>query len=98
MYANTVMYANVNAGQRQDFVSRRITASVEAHWHHNAKKTIGESAVGMVNSFGAVSSGPRRGDISARARRVAGASSAARMSSGSALPAVNGMPGVPTAT
>jgi hypothetical protein len=30
-YANPVMYANVNAGQRQLFVSRRITASVAAH-------------------------------------------------------------------
>ena len=30
-FANSVMYAKVNAGQRQLLVSRRITASVEAH-------------------------------------------------------------------
>src|SRR3954468_5984700 len=45
-YASPVMYANVNAGQRQLFVSRRMTASVEAHWQHRAKNTISDSAPG----------------------------------------------------
>ena len=38
------MYANVNAGHAQLLVSRRITASVEAHWQHSAKNTITDSA------------------------------------------------------
>ena len=38
------MYANVNAGHAQLFVSRRITASVLAHWQHSAKNTITDSA------------------------------------------------------
>ena len=33
------MYANVNSGQRHELVSRRMTASVETHWQHNAKNT-----------------------------------------------------------
>ena len=44
------MYANVNAGHRHDRVSRRITASVEAHWQHSAKNTISDSATGIVNN------------------------------------------------
>src|SRR5215813_11418845 len=38
------MYPNVNAGQSQLFVSRRMTASVEAHWQHRAKNTISDRA------------------------------------------------------
>jgi hypothetical protein len=39
-----VMYAKVNAGQRQLFVSRRITASVAAHWAQSAKNTMIDNA------------------------------------------------------
>ena len=47
-YASTVMYTNVNAGQRQLLVSRRITASVAAHWAHSAKNTMIDSATGKL--------------------------------------------------
>ena len=43
-YASVVMYTNVNAGQRHDRVSRRITASVDTHWQHSAKNTISDTA------------------------------------------------------
>ena len=33
------MYVKVNAGQAHERVSRRMTASVEAHWQQRAKKT-----------------------------------------------------------
>src|SRR3954470_22727613 len=49
-YASAVMYTNVNAGHAHERVSRRITASVEAHWQHRAKNTISDSATGIVNS------------------------------------------------
>jgi hypothetical protein len=44
------MYMNVNAGQRQERVSRRITASVLAHWQHSAKNTSSDSTAGTVNA------------------------------------------------
>jgi hypothetical protein len=49
-YANTVMYVNVNTGQRQLLVSRLIITSVAAHWAHRAKNTISPNAVGKVNT------------------------------------------------
>ena len=45
------MYVNVKAGQPQLRVSRRMTASVEAHWQHRAKNTISDSAAGAVNTW-----------------------------------------------
>ena len=39
-YARIVLYVKENNGQFHELVSRRITAKVEAHWQHSAKKTM----------------------------------------------------------
>ena len=41
---------NVNAGHRQLFVSRLITARAAAHWAQSAKKTISDNATGILNT------------------------------------------------
>ena len=46
--ASAMFFVNVKIGQRQLFVSRRITASVAAHCAHKAKKTMIDSATGML--------------------------------------------------
>jgi hypothetical protein len=42
------MYANVNSGQSQLFVSLRIVANVAAHCAHSAKKTMMDEATGTL--------------------------------------------------
>src|SRR5205814_1519476 len=67
--------------------SRRITASVEAHWQHRAKNTISDSAAGT--PYALRSSWPRP---------VPATSSSSRISSASTLPTANTIPSVPTTT
>src|SRR5262249_41944879 len=74
-YASIVMYANVNAGHAQLFVSRRVTASVETHCRHSAMNTITDSATGTAYR-------PRTGSFD-HSRRTACLSPAAFSSPGS---------------
>ena len=43
-----VMYEKLRIGQNQEFVSRRITNNVLTHWAQSAKKTMIETATGIV--------------------------------------------------
>jgi len=38
------MYATMNSGQRQEFVSRLTTATVDMHWQASTKNTINDNA------------------------------------------------------
>ncbi len=44
----SLLLLNVKIGQRQLLVSRRITASVAAHWAQSAKKTMIDRATGKL--------------------------------------------------
>src|SRR5260221_12772057 len=62
------MYVKLKDDHHQLPVSRRITASVEAHWAQRAKKTMIESATGVLNSGRPVSGqvAERRASLSRR--------------------------------